>query len=207
MKIYGHPLSSCTRKVFLALAEKGVDAELVPVDLLAGAQREAAHLALHPFGLVPVLEDDGFLLYEARAIIRYVDARFDGPSLLPSSLRERALLDQWLSVDQSYVKPHSKTLVTERVVKKLEGVAPDPNAVRVAEAGLASAFRVFDGALAGRRHLLGDPFTLADISLMPYVASLPMVGAESLLASTPHLSAWWQRVSERPSWQRAANLS
>src|ERR1043166_1074933 len=106
MKLYGHPLSSCTRKVRLTAAEKNAPLDLVPVDLFSGEHKQPAHLARHPFGVVPVLDDDGFLLYESRAIVRYLDARFAGPSLVPAEPRDRARMDQWLSVDQSYVAPH-----------------------------------------------------------------------------------------------------
>lgn len=207
MHIYGHPLSSCTRKVFVALAEKGADATLRPVDLLAHAQHQPEHLALHPFAKVPVMDDDGFVLYEACAIVRYVDARFPGPCLVPADPRARALMDQWLSVDQSYVKPHTKTLVAERVVKKHRGQAPDLEATRDAEAGLAKAFGVLDAALRDEPFLTGPTFSLADVSLVPYVASLPMVGAEALLERLPRLTDWWQRVSSRPSWKRASSLA
>ena len=59
MKVYGHPLSSCTRKVLITFAEKGRPTELVPVDLFAGEHKQKAHLARHPFGVIPVLDDDG----------------------------------------------------------------------------------------------------------------------------------------------------
>ena len=70
MRLYGHPLSSCTRKVLVALAEKGEGAELVPIDLFRGEHKAPPHLARHPFGVVPVLDDDGWVLFESRAIIR-----------------------------------------------------------------------------------------------------------------------------------------
>src|SRR3979411_2371133 len=115
MKVHGHPQSSCTRKVLVTLAEKGRRADLVVVDLFAHAQKSATHLARHPFGVIPVLEDDdGFVLYESRAIIRPLDATLDGPSLTPREARERARMDQWLSVDQSYVGPHTRALAIER---------------------------------------------------------------------------------------------
>lgn len=203
MKVYGHPLSSCTRKVLLTLAEKGRPADFEPVDLFVGEHKAATHMARHPFGVVPVLEDDdGFVLYESRAVIRFLDARFPEPSLTPAAPRDRARMDQWLSVDQSYVAPHTRALAIERVVKKHEGRGSDPAVERAAEGALAAALAVYDAALRGREHLAGEAFSLADVSLMPYVASLPMIGAEHLLGPLPHLRAWWERESGRPSWRK-----
>lgn len=201
MKVYGHPLSSCTRKVFITLAEKGHKAELTTVDLFVAEQKASAHLARHPFGVVPVLDDDGFVLYESRAIIRYLDDKLGGTPLVPKAPRDIARMNQWLSVDQSYIGPHTRALAIERIVKKHEGQAPDPAAERVAEGTLASTFAVLDRALEGATYLAGETFSLADISLMPYVASLPMIGAEHTMAGLRHLGEWWSRARERASWR------
>jgi glutathione S-transferase len=201
MKLFGHPLSPCTRKILITLAEKGETVRFESVDLLAGAHKHSAHLERHPFGVIPVLDDDGFLLYESRAIIRHLDRRGSVPSLMPSALPELALMDQWLSVDQSYIAPHTRALAIERVVKGHAGQAPDPKMVAESEAALALAFGVIDRALAHRRFLTGESFSLADVSLMPYVASLTLLGAEHLASTRPHLSSWWERVRARPSWQ------
>ena len=200
MKLHGHPLSSCTRKVKLTLAEKGAEAEFVLVDLFKGAHKSEAHLARHPFGVVPVLDDDGFVLYESRAIIRYLDTRLDGPSLVPSSPKDAARMNQWMSVDQSYIAPHTRALAVERVVKKH---GADAQVVEAAEKALRTAFTVLDRALASSDYLAGRAFSLADVSLMPYVASLPMIDAEHTRRDLPRLAAWWARVSERPAWKRA----
>ena len=200
MIVYGHPLSSCTRKVLVTLAEKGQEARFVPVDLFSGEHKTAAHMARHPFGVVPILDDDGFVLFESRAIIRSLDARCGAsqitPSLTPAAPKDVARMDQWLSVDQSYIAPHTRALAIERIVKKHQGIAPDPSVERASEDALTSAFGAVDRALDSR-YLAGDTFSLADISLMPYVASLAMLGAEPLLAGLHNLGAWWARVRGR----------
>lgn len=205
MKVHGHPLSSCTRKILVTLAEKAATAELVVVDLLMGEHRAAPHVALHPFAMIPVLEDDGFVLYESRAILRYLDRRLPGPSLVPSDSRAVARMDQWLSVDQSYVAPHMSALVGERVVKTHLRAAPDAAKVAAAEDGLRRALAVIDRALAESRFLAGEALTLADISLMPYVAALPIVGASALVGGAPNVARWWEGVSARPSWTAATS--
>src|ERR1043166_4096133 len=105
MKIYGHPWSINTRKTLMTLAEKGHAAELSLVLLPNGEQKLPEHLARHPFGKVPVLDDDGFLLYEARAINAYLDRTLPGPSLMPAGPREIALLDQFTNVAAAYFVP------------------------------------------------------------------------------------------------------
>jgi glutathione S-transferase len=203
MKLYGHPLSSCTRKVLLTAAEKDARIDLVPVDLFTGEHKQPAHLARHPFGVVPVLDDAGFVVYESRAIVRYLDARLAGAPLVPAELRDRARMDQWLSVDQSYVAPHVRTLAVQRLLRPREGLAPEPVVVGEAERALARAFAVLDRALGDAQFLAGAAFSLADISLMPYVAGLTMVDAAHLIGDLRHLGRWWSEVSSRASWRRA----
>jgi glutathione S-transferase len=203
MKVHGHPLSSCTRKVLVTLAEKGEAAELIKVDLFTGEHKTSGHIAKHPFGVIPVLDDDGFMLFESRAIIRYLDARFPDKPLTPASPRDIARMDQWLSVDQSYVAPYTRALAVERILKKHQGRPADPANENAAEIALGAALGAIDRALEGRTFLAGEAFSLADISLMPYVASLPMIGAAHLMDDRSRLDAWWTRVRARDSWKRA----
>jgi glutathione S-transferase len=204
MKLYGHPLSTCTRKVVVAAAEKSATVELVAVDLFVGAHKQPAHLARHPFGVIPVLDDDGFVLYESRAIIRYLDRRLPGVALVPTSAQARARMDQWLSVDQAYVAPQLRALVGQRIVRPHQGLPVEAGVVDEAEGALAQALAVIDRALAGERYLAGETFSLADISLMPYVAGLAAVEATHVMGDLRHLQRWWGEVGARPSWAIAA---
>jgi len=204
MKLYGHPLSSCTRKVLITAAEKATTIEVTPVDLFAGEHKQPAHLARHPLGVIPVLDDDGFVLFESRAIVRYLDAKLAGTPLVPASLRERARMDQWLSIDQSFVAPNHKQLVFHRIVRKHQGLPVDTAAAAEVERALGDALGAIDRALAAGRYLAGDTFSLADVSLMPYVASLAMIEAQHLLGDLRHLARWWVEVSARESWRAAA---
>lgn len=200
MKIYGHPLSSCTRKALITAAEKGAALELVAIDLLTGEHKQPAHLARHPFGVIPVLEHGDFQLCESRAIIRYLDAVLPGEALVPHDARARARMDQWLSVDQSYVAPRMSALVGQRIVRPHLGLPVEDAVVTEAERGLAAAFAVIDRALGDARYLAGPTFSLADVSLMPYVAGAHMVGAAAA-GDLRHLQRWWSEVSARPSWR------
>jgi glutathione S-transferase len=214
--LYGHPLSSCTRKVLFACAEKAEstrasgsgdtvpDVELVTVDLFSGEHHGAAHLARHPFGVIPVLDHDGFSCYESRAILRYVDRVVPGRALSPSGARDAARMDQWLSVDQSYVGPHTRMLAIHRLVRPHQGLAGNQELVDEAERELARTLEVYDRALADTRFLVGDELTLADISLAPYIAGLPMLQAQHLVAPRRHLGRWWEDVSSRPAWKQIA---
>jgi len=204
MKIFGHPLSSCTRKVLVLLAEKQSRADFVLVDLMKGEHKQPAHLARHPMGVIPVVEDDGVTVFESRAILRYLDARIPGVKLTPETLAGKAAMDEWLSIDQSYVAPHIQEFVRQKIIMPAMGQKPSEQAINGAREGLTKAFAAIESRLAGRDYLAGESFSLADISLMPYVGALPHFGETALVERSPALSGWWRRMESRPSWRTTA---
>lgn len=204
MKLYGHPMSTCTRKVLTVLAEKGHAADLTVIDIMKGEHKKDEHLARQPFGVVPALEDDGFWLYESRAMIRYLDEKLDGPKLTPADIKERALMEQWISVEYSYFSPQAMKIVMEMLFGRMAGRAPDTEKVEKARTEVGRALDVAEKTLAKQEHFAGKAFTLADISWMPYVQYLFAAESGDLITSRPGVRAWWERVSTRPSWKKVA---
>lgn len=207
MKVYGHPASTCTRKVLCLLAEKGASAEFVMVDIMKGAQKSSEHLARHPFGVVPVFEDDdGFVLYESRAILRYLDAKLEGPRLTPKNLQDQARMEQWISVEHSYFSPPAMKAILEVFFSPMKGTTPDADVIAKGKADAAKALDVLEAALVGKDFVVGD-FSLADITYAPYLQYLFDTKAGDIIAERHNVSAWATRVLERPSWKKALGKS
>jgi glutathione S-transferase len=204
MKLYGHPMSTCTRKVLTTLAEKGAEAEFVLVDLMKGEQKQPENLARQPFGRVPALDDGGFWLYESRAIVRYLDEKLAGPKLQPSDPKERALMEQWTSVEYSYFSGPAMKIVFELLFHKMAGKAPDMDIVKAAREQLGPVLDIADKALVKQDFFGGKTFSLADITWMPYVQYLFAAEQGDLITSRAGTKAWWERVSTRPSWKKVA---
>jgi glutathione S-transferase len=210
MKLYGSPISTCTRKVLCTLAEKGAqhEFELIHVDIMKGEQKRPDYLQAHqPFGVVPALDDDGFTMYESRAIIRYLDARLPGTKLTPADARGRARMDQWTSVEYSYFSAPAMRLVREKMFHPLRGLPVDAQNVAAARAELTRTLDVLDQALAAQPYLAGEEFSLGDIGFMPYIEYLYAAQESELITSRPHVAPWWKRVSERPSWQTLRRIT
>jgi glutathione S-transferase len=142
MKLYGHPWSINTRKTLMTLAEKGHQAELVLIMIPKGEQKSIEHLARHPFGKVPVLDDDGFVLYETRAINRYLDQKLGGTALIPGDDRDAARVEQWMNIADSYFIPHAHPLreMVLLLAKALDVPLREQNALLLA-AGFAPLHR------------------------------------------------------------------
>ena len=201
MKLYGHPMSTCTRKVLATLAEKKHKADFVLVDIMKGEQKNPEFLARQPFGQVPALEDDGFSLYESRAIIRYLDGKLPGQSLTPTDLQSRARMEQWIHIEQSYFSPAAMKLIMQNMLAPMRGGTPDAAIVKKGREELDVVLDITEKALAKQEYLAGGTFSLADITWMPYVEYLfPAKGGDAI-TSRPNVAAWWNRVSSRASWK------
>ena len=91
LKIHYHPFSTFSRRVRIALLEKKIPHELVEIDMVKRQHRSPEYLALNPYGRVPTLEEDGFVLYESTAILEYLELTRPDPPLVPTDPRGRAL--------------------------------------------------------------------------------------------------------------------
>jgi len=110
----------------LSLAEKGVEYDLVPVDVFAKEGPPPGYLDRHPFGRIPAFEHAGFLLYETGAIARYIDEAFEGPKLQPADIGERARCNQLISIADNYAYPNLVWgIYVERVSKPKRGAVAD----------------------------------------------------------------------------------
>lgn len=201
--LYGAPYSVYVRAARLALAEKGVAYELVPVDIFA-AQVPAWYRALHPFGRIPAFAHDCFRLYETGAILRYVDEAFDGAALMPplSDPQGRARVNQIIGICDAYLyRPLIWDLYVERCDAPAEGRAADEAKIAAAIPRVAACFAALaELAREEGPYLLGAQLTLADLHLAPMI-SLALRAAEvpPLLAAQPKLARWWAAMRERPS--------
>lgn len=203
--LYGPQFSTYVRAARLTLAEKGVEYDLEEIDIFAGANKEPAYLARHPFGKVPALEHDGFALYETCAIERYVDEAFQGPRLQPGEPRGRARMTQATSVIDSYVyRPVIQEIVIPRFGAIRRGRKPDEAGLEAAVPDARQALDALEALFAGE-FIAGKSLSLADLHLVPiydYFRQTPE--GESLLSAAPKLSRWWSTMSRRPSVEATA---
>jgi len=202
MKLYGHPSSTCTRKVLATLNEKGQNADFIVVELSKGEHKAADYLTRQPFGQIPVIDDNGFVLYESRAIARYVDETLPGPKLTPTDAKGRALMEQWISVETSNFTPHAMKIIYQRVFNAFRGQSSDEAVVAEASVTAGRALDVLDRQLAKTHYLTGAQFTLADIGFMPYFEYLVTGKAGDLIDARKNVSRWWEEIRARDSWKR-----
>jgi glutathione S-transferase len=197
--LHGYYYSVYNRIARLALAEKGVAYDRVEVNPFADTPPE--YLALHPFGRVPTLVHDGFVLYETGAITRYVDRSFPGPALQPATPRALARMDQLIGVIDSYgYWPMVRQVFSHRVFRTAAGRPVDEAEIARGLDGSAKVLAALE-ALASEPFLAGPELSLADLHVGAMIAyfTLAPEGAAAL-AKYPRLAKWWAHVSHRASF-------
>ena len=211
--VHSIPGSPFGRAVLATLEEKGASYRLAPV--APGTLQSPEHLARHPFGRVPVLEHDGFSIYETQAILRYLDRVLPTPGLTPDDPRRAARMDQAMNVNDWYLfHGVGNVIILHRVIApRLMGKAPDEAAIEAAMPKAKVVFNELARLLGGNDYFSGDVISLADLLLAPAVEFFTVVPEWSVLGA-PHanLVAWIARMQARPSmkattWERASELA
>jgi glutathione S-transferase len=192
LKLYRHALSGHAHRAELALSLLGLSYELIDVDFATRAHKTPEFLARHPFGQLPLLDDDGHFVWDSTAILVYLATKYDPTGRwLPQDAAGRAAVQGWLSVASSLIAfgPAAARMVTvfgarfnaEEVIARAHGL-----------------FKVMEGELSRRPFLVGDGATLADIAGYSYIANAPEGNVD--LAPYPALRAWLERVEALPGF-------
>jgi glutathione S-transferase len=211
--VYSIPGSPFGRAVLATLEEKGADYRLSPV--APGTFRSPEHLARHPFGRVPVLEHDGFTLYETQAILRYLDRAIPAPALTPADCKAAAMMDQAINVSDWYLfQGVGNVIAFQRMVgPKLIGLTPDEAAIEAAMPHAHMVFQELSRLLGEQPYFAGDAVSLADLHLAPQVEFLSHTPEWKVLGE-PHsnIAAWVARMEARPSlqattWERVGRMA
>ncbi|PBC08835.1 glutathione S-transferase family protein [Mesorhizobium sp. WSM3859] len=196
--LYGSDYSVYVRIARMALREKGVDYELVPLDIFAAEGIPAWYLELHPFGRIPAFEHDGFRLFETVAIARYVDEAFDGPALQPVDARGCARMTQIIGMLDAY---GYRAMVWDVAVERLEKTPPDEALIAGGLAQAETMLKVLTSLKAKGPWLLSEQLTLADLHAAPIIAYfLKVAEGQKLFARFPDLQDWWDRIAKRASF-------
>lgn len=199
--VYGDAISTYVRSVRLTLEEKGVPHTLVAVDLVKGQHKGEEHLVRQPWGKMPAFEHDGNAFYEVSAIIRYIDEVFPGPALMPAKPVDRARANQVMSIVDSYGYPASVTnIFIPRVLVPALGGQTDEAQVEAAKPQAALFLRELSRLLGTAAFFGGAAVSLADLHVLPvltYLGATPE--GKALLAATPNIAAWMERMNGRSS--------
>ncbi|KAI4301377.1 hypothetical protein L6164_034662 [Bauhinia variegata] len=205
MKLHGLEMSTNTSRVMVCLREKEVDFELVPVNVFAGEHKQYPFLSKNPFGMIPVLEDGDLTLFESRAITAYLAEKYKetGPDLIRHNKpKEAALVKVWSEVESQVYDPAISPIVFEYFVAPFQGKEPNQSVIDASVEKVKSVLDVYEAKLSSSKYLAGDFFSLADLNHIPHTHYFMKTRCASLLNDRPHVKAWWEDISSRPSFSK-----
>jgi glutathione S-transferase len=165
LKIYGADLSSPSNKIRFTANYLNIPYEYTRVSLRDGEHRKEWFLKLTPVGKIPVIDDDGFVLFESGAIIKYLAGK-NNSDLYPADVKRRALIDQWMDFSILHVGNALSQVTYNRIFVSFAGGMADVKAVEQNLAFLVRFLPVLDQQLGNHQYLAGKELSLADLSLV-----------------------------------------
>ncbi len=198
-KLHGTSRSRSARSLW-ALEELGVNYEHLPMPTTDA--KSPAHLKLNPNGHVPVLEDDGAVVWESMAINLYLAEKYGKNSLWPSEPAARAGIYKWSFWSITEVEPLLLTLLRNRVMAPPD--QRDEKAALAAVEALKAPLNALEEALKGKEYLLGKNFSIADLNVASVLSWAPMMKLD--LSSTPTVQAWLQKCLGREANKKVRGL-
>lgn len=185
IKLYRHALSGHSHRVELFLSLLDLDYSLVDVDLLNGEHKSDDFLKLNPFGQVPVLDDNGIIIYDSNAILVYLAQKYDDEHWLPNDPVGAARTQQWLSVAAG---PIASGPATARLITVF-GADYDADEVIKRSNELLT---IINSQIRSQSFLVGDGPTIADVAIYAYIAHAP----EGNVSLQPYINigSWLRRV-------------
>ncbi|MEP9378212.1 glutathione S-transferase [Aquabacter sp. CN5-332] len=202
LKIWGRTNSVNVKKVMWAVEELGIPYERTDAGGAFGLVNDDAYRAMNPNGLVPLIKDGDVVVWESNAIVRYLAAKHGAGTLWADDPAERAMGDKWMDWPTSSLAGPFRDVFWNMV-----RIAPqnrDNAAVEHGKAACGTLFSRVDRALADHPYLSGDTFRMGDIPLGCFAYGWFEMSIER--PNLPHLSAWYDRISKRPAFQKAVAL-
>jgi glutathione S-transferase len=198
-KLHGTSRSRSARSLW-ALEELGVPYEHLPMPTTDA--KSPAHLKLNPNGHVPVLEDDGAVVWESMAINLYLADKYGKNSMWPPEPAGRAEAYKWSFWAMTEVEPHLITIMRNRVMNAPEN--RDEKAAQAAVEALKAPLNALEGSLKGKEYLLGKNFTIADLNVAAVMSWIPMMKLD--LSAWPNVAAWLQKCLGREANKKVRGL-
>lgn len=199
MKLYGHPWSNAARRVQMLCEELNIPYTYETVDLLTGKQYEPEFQKLNPNCKVAVIDDEGFVLWESQAIMRYLADKHKAQTWYPTELKARAQVEQWLDWNQTRLGAEAGKIMFNT---HFAGESRSDQAIESGKKWLEKILPVMDGALSEQPYLCGDKVTLADLAASTNLAYLEMCHHD--FKPYPGVVKWYEAMKKRPSFAKTA---
>ena len=200
MKLFDLPASPNTRRVRIFIAEKNLEIEVVPIDMMSGENKTEEYLAKNPLGRMPLLElDDGTCIAESIAICRYLENEFPDPPLFGTTSLEKAMIEMWQRrMEFQFLNPMIDIFRNTHEMWK-DRIVQIPQVAEIASEGVKKQMVWLNQELEGKEYIAENGYSVADITAQcAFVMGNAAVGIR-IPEDLSNLDAWWSRVTSRPT--------
>jgi glutathione S-transferase len=197
LRIWGRNNSINVQKVMWAVGEVGRPHERIDVGGAFGGLDGAEYRALNANGRIPTIEDDGVVVWESNACVRYLAARYGADGLWPEDPVARAAADMWMDWQQTTLLTDMTTVFWGLV--RTPEAERDHAAIEAAAGRLGGLWRRLDNHLTGRRYVAGDHFTMGDIPVGAACYRYYQLAIERPKLAA--IEAWYRRLQEREPYR------
>jgi glutathione S-transferase len=201
LKIWGRVNSVNVKKALWAMEELGVKYERVDAGMEHGVVKTPEYQKMNPNSLVPTIDDDGFVLWESHAIVRYLAAKHGAGTLWPADLKQRADSDRWM--DWAYTFQASLRAVFWGLIRT-PAEKRDLKAIEDGKKRCGELLAIPDQALAHRPYVVGNGLTIGDIPLGCHVQLWMRLPIER--PSQPNLERWFERLGTRAPFRKIVDI-
>lgn len=202
LTIWGRKNSNNVKKVLWCAGELGLSFTHINAGGDYGKVNDAAYRALNPNGLVPLLQDDDFVLWESNTIVRYLAAKFGQPPFYPQDLQARAAAEKWMDWQIAPITAPFRTLFWGIV--RTEPAQRNHPQIEAAINELEQHFDIVEQTLANQPYLSGETFSIGDIPLGTFIYAWFEMPIKR--QSRPHMERWYQQLCTRSAYQNAVML-
>jgi glutathione S-transferase len=197
LTILGRRTSANAMQPLWLADELGLSYEQVDVGGPFGGNDQPEYLELNPTGLVPTIIDDGFVLWESNAIVRYLAARYGADPIYPADLQTRASADQWMDFENNMIMPTMAIIMMGLIRTPPEERNMELISKAIDRAG--ELWTMVDAQLSRAPFVAGNHFSIGDIPLGPQVHRWFELVEDR--PDLPGLEAWYQRLGQRPAFR------
>jgi len=199
LTIYGMNLSGPALKVFYVANVLGLEYEQKGINIGEGEGQKEDYLKMHPAGKIPVIDDDGFYLFESNAIIRYL-AQKENSSLYPTDLKRRVVVDQWIDFASLHIQNGVGRVLYNKVIAPKFKLEVDEASMKCGYEFCNRFLPIVDAQLGKSKYIAGDEISLADYVLLAHVD--PLEAIEIDVKKYPNLNKWREPLRTQDFYQK-----
>jgi glutathione S-transferase len=203
LRIWGRRSSANVQKAMWMIGELSLEHEHIPAGGPYGVVNTPEFKAMNPNGLVPAIDDDGMIMWESNAIVRYLAAQYGAGRFWPSDPKKRAPIDQWMDWSATVYQPHIVGLFWAywRTPENMR----NPQQIKNLQEATARDLAMIGPMLGERPFITGDEFTIADIPIATHLYRYYTMGLPT--PKLPNIEAYYARIRERPAYAAHVMIS